>query len=216
MQRPLIAASHDTHRAGIWVLMVRPPGGSPVNITTFRGSPMKIESYSFTDPYGPGQMSVTIPAVSPFEQKGVGDLSWAVKGADIDLIWKGDLPPNYPIGYRTPAGVVTPSFRWEGFLTTFSLNKSGGITLQCKGAMLQLDNWLAKPEYTARPLPYEWAMARQFRNRPALRLMPLKVVWPGWWSQTYNPVPKAPSWMIPAGVKRGDKWSGLLTRETGS
>ena len=32
--------------------------------------------------------------------------------------------------------------------------------MQLKGAGLQLDNYLAKPEYTARPLPYEWAIAR--------------------------------------------------------
>lgn len=216
MQRQLVATEHDTAVAGHWRLTVRRPGRPPVNVTTFRDLPMKIESYSFSDPFGPGEMSVTIPSVSPFEARGVGELDWAVRGADVDLTWIGALPAAYPVGHRTNAGVVTPSFRWEGYLSTFGISKNGGLQLQCKGAMLQLDNWLAKPEYTARPLPYEWAMQRQFLGKPALRLMPMRVIWPSWWSKSYVPVAKAPSWMIPAGVSSGQKWSGLLTRETGS
>ena len=89
--------------------------------------------------------------------------------------------------------------------------------MQAKGAMLQLDNWLAKPEYTARPLPYEWAIARQFVSKPALRLMPLRMRLAV--LVDHRPTsrsPSAPSWMIPAAVVKGQKWSALLTRETGS
>ncbi|HEY5787514.1 MAG TPA: hypothetical protein VIT65_22340 [Microlunatus sp.] len=215
-QRAINAVSHDTSKAGSWILLVRPPGGAPINLTRFRGVPVEIGNYSFSDPFGPGSLEFTVKGVSAFEELGVGDLTWAVKHADVDLIWNGDLPANYPSGYRTNAGVITPSFRWEGYITTFGVASSSGLSIQAKGAMLQLDNWLAKSEYTSRPLPYEWAISRQFTGKPALRLMPLRVVWPAWWTLSYQPVYKAPSWMIPAGVRMGQKWSGLLTRETGS
>ena len=215
-QRAISDVLHDTSLAGAWSLVVRRPSQSPVNLTMFRGQPIQIDRYSFGDPFGPASLEFTVPGVSGYERHGVGDLGWAVKHADVDLVWTGDLPSGYPFGYRTPAGVVTPSFRWEGYITTFGTSSRGGLKVQCKGAMLQMDNWLAKPEYTARPLPYEWAIARQFTGRPALRLMPLRVVWPSWWSKTYQPVAKAPSWLIPAGVQKGQKWSALLTRQTGS
>ena len=215
-QRAIVHTDHDTSVAGYFSLIARRPSHGPVNLTMFRDVPIEIGSYSFGDPFGPASLEFTVPAVRPFERRGVGDLAWAVKHTDIDLVWTGDLPANYPIGHRTNAGVVTPSFRWEGYITKFGISKDGGLNVQCKGAMWQLDRWLAKPEYTSRPLPYEWAISRQFVNRPALRLSPLRIVWPSWWNKTYVPVPKAPSWMIPAGVRKGQKWSALLTRETGS
>jgi hypothetical protein len=217
-QRAIGSITHDTSQAGKWILLVRPPAVKvgPVNLTSFRGFPVQISSFSFSDPFGPGSLEFTVPGVSAFEQLGVGDLTWAVKHADVDLIWHGDLPPNYPAGRHELLGQVIPGFAWEGYITTFGISSEGGLQIQAKGAMLQLDNWLAKSEYTARPLPYEWAISRQFSNKPALRLMPLRIVWPSWWNRTYQPVAKAPSWMIPAGVKKNQKWSALVTRETGS
>jgi hypothetical protein len=217
-QRAIRAGAHDITEAGHWALIARPPGvhAKPVNLTNFRGLPVQLGSFSFTDPFGPGSLSFTVPGVSAFEQRGVGDLIWAIRHTDVDLRWSGTLPSSYPFGYRTNTGLVTPKFSWEGYITTFSISDKGGLEVQAKGAMLQLDNYLAKSAYTARPMPYEWAIARQFVSKPALRLMPVRMVWPSWWNTYYTPVAGAPSWMIPAGVKKGDKWSALVTRETGS
>lgn len=214
-QRAIRAAAHDVSLAGTWSIVVRPPGKAPVDISLFRGKPTQLGSYSFSDPFGPSSLEFRVPQVSMFERRGAGDLAWAVKQADVNIVWTGDLPSSYPFGHRNGAGVVTPQFSWEGYLTTFGYSRDG-LRVQCKGAMLQMDRYLAKPEYTARPLPYEFAIARQFVRKPALRLMPLRVVWPSWWSTVYNPVAGAPSWMIPAGVTKGQKWTNLLTRETGS
>ena len=83
--------------------------------------------------------------------------------------------------------------------------------------MLQLDNYLAKPEYPQRPLPYEWAIARQFLNKPSLRLHPLRIVWPDWWEQDLRAAgQRAERTCIPAGVTEGENWTGLLTRSTGT
>ena len=108
------------------------------------------------------------------------------KFADIDILWNGDLPPAYPSAGQ--AGVWTPQWRWEGYIASFSWDPC--LTIECVGAMRQLDNYLAKPEYPTRPLPYEWAIARQFLHKPALRLQPLRIVWPDWWTTTYKPPTK--------------------------
>jgi hypothetical protein len=90
-----------------------------------------------------------------------------------------------------------------------------GLTVDCKGAMYQLDNYQAKPEYPSRPIPYEFAIARQWEHRPDLRLRRPRIEWPTWWPTKYAPIAKAPLYTIPVGVHAGDNWSGLVTRSTG-
>ena len=215
MSRRAVSATINTEVAGYWRVVARPPGGAPVDITMFRGSPTAIGEVSFADPFGPVSMSISLPQVTLFDAIGQGDLSWLTKHIDVDVIWEGELPPGYPFGYLAN-GVWTPQWRWEGYMTTFARNKSG-LTIQLKGAMLQMDNWLAKPEYAGRPIPYEWAIQRQFLNKPSLRLAPLKISWPSWWTKKYTaPAKGTPTYLIPAGVSAGRKWTGMTTRETGS
>jgi hypothetical protein len=152
--------------------------------------------------------------VSLFDKLGVGDLFWLTKHVDIDVIWDGPLPPGLVVAPLDPADTREPQWRWEGYIASFS-RSADGVSIQCKGALLQLDNWLAKPEYPQRPLPYEWAIARQFLDKPSLRLHPLRIIWPSWWSRVYA-TQKVPPYLMPAGVSKGENWTGLLTRSTGS
>ena len=201
--------------AGYWRVIAHPPYGDPVDATIFRGIPVKVGDFSFTDPFGPKDMTLVFPQVTIFDARGQGDLSWMVKDVNVDVIWEGDLPANYPFGLWV-AGVWTPMWRWEGYTTSFSIGSSG-LTIQLKGALLQLDKFLAKPEYASRPMPYEWAIQRQFLNKPSLRVMPLKVTWPTWWTKTYTaPGPETMSYMVPSGVTDGQKWTALKTRTTGN
>ena len=213
-QRPVTGHLSDTSLAGHFRVVAHPPNSAPVDISFFRGKPTTIGDFSFSDPFGPEQMTITLPQVSIFEGLGQGDLSWARKHVNIDVIWVGALPAAYPFGAGYGTGFV-PQWRWEGYAVSNS--RSQGLTLQLKGALLQLDNFLAKPEFAGRPIPYEWAISRQFLHRSSLRLNPLKIIWPSWWPSTYTPPAKGtPSYLIPAGVSKGEKWTGLLTRETGS
>ena len=208
-QRPIQRLELDHGSAGYWSITAYPRGRGPRELATFRGVPTKIDSFSFADPFGAQDMQLSFPAATLFDARGHGDLDWATKFTDVDVTWHGEVPPTY--GNR----MLTPGLSWEGYIVRFSPS-SDGLGVQLKGAGLQLDSYLAKPEYTARPLPYEWAIARQFLNKPALRLHPLRIIWPEWWEKVYVPKTNVLSVYIPAGVTEGENWTGLLTRQTGS
>ena len=203
--------------AGLWKIIARQPYAEPLNITSFRGSPTQFGDFSFSDPFGPKTFTLTFPQVTYFERHGGhGDIAWLKRGTNVDVYWEGPIPTAYPYGVFI-AGEWVPQWRWEGYITAMSWDTDSGMTVQIQGAMYQLDRYMAKKEYAGRPLPYEWAIYRQFLDKPALRLLPPKIVWPDWWELTYTPPPKAtPSYYIPAGVSAGENWTGLLTRSTGN
>ena len=214
IKRPIDPLTRENAIVGSWIVTAAVPGRAYRNISFFRGAPTDIGAMSFSDPFGPKSLTIRLPEVTYLESRGEGDLDWAVKGANIDITWSGPLPSGYPFGTTNAAGVTTPAFKFEGYIEAFTWDE--GMTIQVKGAMLQGDNFLAKPEYPARPMSYEYAISRQFRNKPSLRLSPVQILWPRWWRDTYKPASgKPPSWEIPIGVSNGQKWTGLLTRSTG-
>jgi hypothetical protein len=190
---------------GSWRIIARAPGHPPVDISWVRDVPTTVGDWSEADPFGPVSAELTFPAVTIFDHLGSGELFWLTKHVDFDIVWDGELPAGYPYA----------GYAWEGFSESFQYS-SGGVKVTLKGGMYQLDNYLGKPEYPPRPLPYEYAIARQWDERPDLRLGRMQIVWPAWWDTTYQPDAKTPSYLQPAGVGRGDKWTGLLTRRTGS
>lgn len=192
---------------GTLKITVGTPGGRTVNATFVRGTITTIGGYSFTDPFGPDQLSITFPAVTIFDSLGYGDLDWLVHSADVDVVYTGVLPAGYP----------SSGWRWEGYIVSFARSNTAGLEVSCVGAMRQLDNYLAKPEYPSRPLPYEYAIRDAFRDKPDLRMGVPKVEWPANWGVKYvAPPANTPSYLIPVGVKNNDNWTGLVTRNTGS
>lgn len=205
LDRPVGVQQLLTSEGGFWQLVIRPYGLTPVTLGTFRGAPITINNFSWDDPFGPTQLAFTIPTVSAFEKPGAGELYFLAKDTPVDLDYVGPLPPGYPDG----------AFRWEGYIASFSWDD--GLSVQCPGALRQVDNYLAKPEYLSRPLPYEWAIARQLMNKPDLQTTPLRMEWPTWWAVRYSDPPAGtPSYLIPSGVKSGDNWTAMLTRSTGT
>lgn len=187
-------------------LITRPPGGSPVNLSSFRGLPTVLGTTSFSDPYGPQSLTFTLPAVTIFDAIGQGDLAFLQKDADVDLTYNGPMPAGYPF----------KGWAFEGFLASWDWT-DGGLVCSVIGAMMQVDLEQAKPEFPAQPLPYEYAISRCFAGRSYLRVNPLRIEWPNWWKTSYPAPPKGtPSYLIPQGVTVGMKWTGLLTRSTGS
>jgi hypothetical protein len=212
---PIDAGVPDQSVAGAWRVLIKPRAQSVVDATVLRGLATKIGSFSFADPFGPKEMSFTFPGVSVFDRLGMGDLAFLRRGNDVDVVWDAPLPAGFHPLPAIPGAAGTQPWRWEGYIAAFE-RSNDGLTVQCKGALYQLDNWVAKPEYPARPLPYEWAIARQFVGKPTLRVHPLRIIWPSWWTTTYTPVAKASPYLIPAGVTSGAPWTGLLTRATGN
>lgn len=197
--------------AGYWQLIVQNPRSGRQEVTWFRGSPTKLSSWSFADPFGAKEATFVFPGITYFDRIGEGDLDWCAKDSNISLYFNGTLPAGYPYQHNGKG-----YYSWEGFMTSFSFSAQG-LSVTCKGAMYQLDNFLAKPEYLSRPLPYEYAIARQFyrQEKPSLRLGACQIVMPSWASAYVPPSKSTPNYLIPVYVKKGLKWTGLVTRSTG-
>lgn len=233
-----LAVLDRTSIAGRWRLYARAPGRTPVEITLVRGQPTVIESFSWEDPFGPKQLTLSFEQISALDAWGYGDLDWLVPDVDIDLVWDGELPEQYPTGYWL-SGSAPPAFtpgpllpprpgpnyrwvpvaRWEGFVPSLDAQKTlgkAGISLTAVGGLRMLDGYLAKPEYLARPLPYEWAIARQFLDKPALRLANCRVAFPAWWDRFYEAKAGVAAYLVPSGVQHGQPWTAFLTRDTGT
>jgi hypothetical protein len=188
---------------GCWRVLV-----SGVDVTKFRGAPTRVDSLTTTDPFGPAAAGLTFPAVTVLDKIGTGDLEWLRPEADVDIVFTGEGPGAYGA--------------WAGYLASFDYAEEGPnvvLSVSCKGAMTQADNYLAKPEYLYRPIPYERAIARQFEDRLDLRLAPMRVEWPSWWTAKFNSSDRNYAnrpWMVPEEVANGALWSAMVTRETGS
>ena len=199
------AVQQDATYQGRWRIYAKAPGYEPVEITFVREVPITIGDWGFGDPFGPTTCTLTFPQVTVLDRVGDGDLFWMSEGVNVNIEWDGTLPAGYPDG----------AFAWEGYMTSFDYSTTG-LSVALKGAMQQLDNYLAKPGYLSRPIPYETALQRQWDDRPDLRLSELVIEWPSWWSTVYTPVRGVPPYNVPSGVRPGAMWTGLVTRQTGS
>jgi len=192
---------------GHFRISVTHPSGKRIDLTTFRGVPTIVNSYSSADPFGDASAVISFPAVTSFDRPGYGDLWWWVPWADVNITW-----------YDMRAGLeVSSNWAWEGFIVSEEI--SGECSLQCKGALYQADNFLAAPFYPQYPIPYEKliSMALDPKTHPSLRTKPLKIEFPTGWNVK---VPKftEPSYLYflkPWGVSEGQLWSGLTSRSTG-
>src|SRR5690606_31850727 len=131
-----------------------------IYITKFRDKPVKVLSMSYSDPFGPATAEIELPAITTYDKFGEGDLEWLRPWTPIEVIWSANT-----------------SLKWEGFIT--SIETSGTITVQCKGGLYVLDNFLAAPFYPTQPLPYEFLLKRACAPTNSTRgntlLHPLKI-----------------------------------------
>ena len=113
-------------------------------------------------------------------------------------------------------------WKWEGFIANYDVSTENGLTIQCKGALYQLDNYLSKPEFPRRPIPYETLLTRAFKpeTHPGLFTNSLLVAFPDKWNVQVKKKDTEkgnnPGYQQPVGVHVGDDWTGLTSRSTGS
>jgi len=150
--------------------------------------------------------------------------------------------PNTDTTHWTLRGAPTGDvlYKWEGYFVSFDYEETEAgntLTITCNGAMKQMDNFLAKPEYLSRPMTYEHAIASQFLKYPSSRLAPCRAfdtAVPYWYksmpehiydpadftvktsSQSANSTYSYVYTPDPSFIKKGDVWSGMLTRSTGN
>lgn len=224
--------------SGYWRIVVDPMNSQPKkDITFFRNAPTLIDSVTTTDPFGPATASITVPTVTLLDTPGFGDLYWLVPEANVDIYW---MKPQSGTTNPTDSDVL---YAWEGYFLSFEYGEDGAgstLTIQCSGAMKQLDDFLAFPEYLSHPLPYEIAIQRHFEvlKHPSLRLqpcMPFNSDLPSWFADpvnspehVFNTLDYATKtgdvitdnlmtdYLTPVSLQTGETWSGLLTRSTGN
>jgi hypothetical protein len=201
----------DRSDAGQHRVWVTRPGHAAVDVTYFRNIPAQLSSYVFADPFGPSTAEISFPQITAYEQPGEGDLFWLHQGADVNITW-----------VYASTGLASTTWRWEGYIASLAYaqdESSSSVSVQCKGALYQVDNFLAEPQFIVSPLPYELAIKQRLdpTTTPDLHTGALTVTFPSYWTTT---VPASAltgfAELRPQGVKTGDKWTGLVTRSTGS
>lgn len=108
---------------GLYQITIGKYGGTPVDVTYFRGVPTKIDSYSFQEPYGEQAAQITFPQITEFDNLGSGDVSWLKVGSDVNI-------------NRITTGGTVQSL-WCGFIMNIEVSFSetgGGVSIQCAGA----------------------------------------------------------------------------------
>jgi|JI10StandDraft_1071094.scaffolds.fasta_scaffold01218_29 3',5'-cyclic AMP phosphodiesterase CpdA len=195
-----------TGSSGFFKVFAQAPGRGRVDITKFRGAPTQINSMSTTDPFGDATAQLSFPQITGFERPGTGDLFWLVPWVPIDIIWYNEdgSPSNWA---------------WEGMQVSEDVGEDG-YTISLKGALYELDNYLAAPWFPQYPVPYELLIKDAFdpSKHIGLRTNPLRVDWPEEWNVTV-PTTSQPDylWYLrPWGVSPGQKWTGRTSRNTGS
>lgn len=167
------------------------------DVSFLRGAPTIIQSFSFTDPFGPSTAEIEFPSVTTFDTPGHGDIAWMKDMTQINIRWSAD-----------------DDWVWEGNIV--SLEGDTSLRVQCKGALYVLDNDLAKPTYPTNPVPYEILIKSYCDQYPDLGSFDMR--FPDKWNVIYRGV-NSPSylWMLPpTGIANGEPWTGLATRSTGS
>lgn len=131
-------------------VLIRPPGGAFTDVTFLRDIPAIPESWSSGDPFGDATAVIRFPQINLADNIGSGDLSFLQLWADVD-IRKDDGTPL-----------------WEGLIA--SINFNGGeegheVTIDCMGAMYQMQNYVAQPRYFAETINSVEHIRRQFELR---------------------------------------------------
>ena len=205
----LTAVPSETNVMGYFRVFAQPPGGIYREITVFRNAPITLTSVSTQDPFTEQSANLSLPQVTVFDNPGQGDLDWLVPDCNIDIVWEN-------------TGSYDLDWRWEGFIASWQFSLSGtdsAYTVDLKGALYGLDDYLAIPSFPKRPIPYEILIAQAFDpTQHYASLGPLAMTFPENWQLTvpeFNS-PEYLSFLKPWGVATGQKWTGFTSRSTGS
>jgi hypothetical protein len=205
----LTAVASEQVPLGYYRVFAQPPGGYRREITIFRGAPVKPVNATTQDPFSESAAQLSLPQVTVFDNPGNGDLDWLVPDCDIDIVFQN-------------TGAYDFDWRWEGYIASFNYGLSGTdatSSIDLKGALYGLDDYLAIPAFPRRPIPYEILIARAFdQTLHPSRLGNFRLVFPSWWSKRV-PEFNDPSYLValkPYGVATNQLWTGFTSRSTGT
>lgn len=175
-------------------------GGAKTPVTFFRDVPTQITQLTYADPFGDATAIITFPQVTGFDS--VSSVPWLREFTQIDIYrypctttqwWPGEelvvnpLTNQRNLYLHTKRQDGTPvEPMWEGFIVSIVPTPTG-TTVQCQGALYQLDYYYAKPMMPARPRSVESQIYRYFnRAYRGLYTQNLQIEWPDGWSRVYT------------------------------
>lgn len=205
----LTAYPSEQEPLGFFRIFATPPGSYQREITLFRDAPIQIGQVSTQDPFTEVTAGLSLPQVTVFDQLGEGDLDWLVPNCDIDIVWQN-------------VGGYDFDWRWEGYIASYAFSLSGAdssFTIDLKGALYGLDDYLAIPSFPNRPIPYEILLAQAFnQSEHPSHLGKFAMSFPDGWDLTVPPFkdPVYLSALKPWGVATGQIWTGFTSRSTGT
>lgn len=198
------------------------------DITTVNGIPTRIESFSVTDPFGPGEATFNLPAVTLLETVGGAGLWWLRDGTMVKISW---IPTDASLEvlkqvnsedmWKVNHLIYPHEQTWVGRLVSFEMSSRSGLQVQCLGLPRNLNGYRTQPSIISTPIPVERAIVNEVRKanqRHPSGISDVVVylddrtaaVW------TEREAKKRRYWyLIPRGLAPGQKWSGVTTREVG-
>jgi hypothetical protein len=211
--KSLTAYASEQEPLGFFRVFATPPGGFEREITMFRNAPIKLGSVTTQDPFTEVTAQLALPQVTTFDTPGEGDLDWLVPNTDVDIVFQN-------------TGAYSFDWRWEGYIASYSFALSGGessFSMDLKGALYGLDDYLAIPTHPKRPIPYEILIAQAFdQDTHPAHLGKFQIRWPSDWKEEEGH--RVPSYgsdgylaaLKPWGVATDQAWTGFVSRSTGS
>lgn len=213
--------------AGQFAVFIDAPNLQTREYTYYRDVMVKIDQYSYGDPFSDAVAQLTFPQITPFDDMRSKELRPIRLWSDVNIYW---VPAtNAQVSGGKNIQVVNPRTNqktlwlnyankvllWEGYIVSLQPSDSG-LQIQCQGALYQLDRFLAKPMYPPRPIAFDRLLKRNFSPRvnPTLRTKPLRIDFPSGWGKQFPGGKASP--FKPTGLKEGADWTGFATRSTGA
>ena len=178
--------------AGTWQVVFTAPGGSPTDVTVFRGAKTIIDSYSYLDPFGEGVATLKFPSITGYDDLEGPDLQrWLTEESNVDIYWVPAVAGTdliSPITGRKDLSYGTEQILWEGFVASLDIEETDTgsvLVVSCQGALLQADRYLSKPAFPPRPFTYEYMIRTELSpvRRPNMRTKGLRIAWPKGWKK---------------------------------
>ena len=140
---------------------VYPDGGTPEDVTEFRGVACEVVSWSYGDPLADEAAVVRFPQITPFDALGVGDLDWLTAWANIDI---ERVHPD-----------DSTTMLWEGLIASWDWEqdeRGQSLTVSAMGCLQQVGLFKRSPKANRNADSLEVIMDNEFAsttNRASLR-----------------------------------------------
>jgi hypothetical protein len=226
--------AHTANSAGVHLVYAQRPGRERTDVTYFRGVPLILNEYTYSDPYSDATASITFPQITEVDD--LDAVWWCQEFTEIDIYWApasaSKISPGDIRALNPDTGlpgwwinVPDPTYNnyspvWEGHIYSYTPTPEGA-QVQLQGAMFAVDRYVSKPTFPPRPQAAEFLIMNAFNSSPTQLKTFTKsdIHWPAGWTKVYdgtiNQNETLNNFSVD-GVAVGENYSGYATRNTGN